>query len=128
MTEQFQGRLRVHPQERFALEEQRIDIWEAAKRLRAEASAVPRGHKEVVLYRHGPATIALFHFEAGAGLKSHRAKGVVSVQPLEGRIVVTTPRGKQELSPGALLVLAPDVPHDVQAVDESVVLVSICSE
>jgi quercetin dioxygenase-like cupin family protein len=119
-------RTRTHPEERFAPPAQAFDLAGAAAELAREPSTSSRGHRQKTLYRHGAATLALFLFEAGARMPQHRAAGTVFIQALEGRLTVQAEGRRHELPAGSVLVLAPDVPHDVTAEGPSQMLLTVC--
>lgn len=125
MSANSQGRTRERPAERFAADERRFDLEETAKRLRLEDSATTQGHRQIALYRHGPTTVALFLFDRGAGLDEHQAGGFVTIHCIEGRLSVKTPSAAHDLPAGTLLTLAPNVPHDVHAQEQSRMLLTV---
>ncbi|MCC6678910.1 MAG: AraC family ligand binding domain-containing protein [Phycisphaerales bacterium] len=108
-------RLRQHPAERFAASQHRYDLNEVATRLGGELEAGQAGHRQETLYKRGPTTMALFLFGHLTRLPPHRTKGVVVIQVLEGHIQVTADGQAHDLHAGHLLVLAPEVEHDVLA-------------
>ncbi|HXE54799.1 MAG TPA: cupin domain-containing protein [Tepidisphaeraceae bacterium] len=120
-------RLRQHPDERFRASQHLIDLDAAAGRLAGE-TASPRGHRQETLYRHGNLTVALFLFEAGAGLAEHKADGVVTIQVLQGHIKINAEGQAHDLPAGRMLVLAPGVKHDVLAEQPSRMLLTISKE
>lgn len=64
-------------------------------------------------------------FDGAKGLKEHSAKGRVSIHALKGHVSLNLFEQKVDLSAGCLLELAPGVSHDVEALEESAILVSI---
>jgi quercetin dioxygenase-like cupin family protein len=122
-------RTRVHPDTRFAPPAQAFDLDAAAAELAREEGATaasPHGHRQKTLYRHGNATLALFLFDAGGGIREHRANGTVFIQALQGRLTVGAEGQRHELPAGRLLVLAPGVRHDVTAEEPSRMLLTVC--
>ena len=110
-----EGRLRTHPEERFAATEDQIDLRDAVNRLEREASG-QNGHKQVALFRGGPLTVALYALEARAALDEHVVDGPVVLHVLEGAINVRADRGANHLvQSGQLLRLAPKVAHRIEA-------------
>jgi quercetin dioxygenase-like cupin family protein len=69
--------------------------------------------------------MVLFAFEAGAGLPSHRAPGFVVIHTLRGRITVKTLNDTHDLAADQLVMLDPEVVHDVTAVESSDMLLTI---
>ena len=58
-------------------------------------------------------------------MKEHRAPGSAVVQTLSGRIRLGLPDQTVELPTGALVVLEPNLPHDVEALEESAFTITI---
>ena len=62
---------------------------------------------------------------AGKKIAEHQAPGEITVQCLEGRIQFTSHGTPQELVAGEMLFLEAAVPHAVEALEDSSVLVTI---
>jgi quercetin dioxygenase-like cupin family protein len=118
-------RLREHPKDRFSAPQRKIDLAQATAELRAELRPGSRGHHQKTLYKHGNATIALFLFDAGGSLAQHKTAGTVTIHALDGRLRVTADGEAHELTAGQLVVLAPGVPHDLQAVEPTRMLLTV---
>jgi quercetin dioxygenase-like cupin family protein len=118
-------RLRPPPAERFAGPEHRIDLAAALDALRGEHHESSDGHRQSTVFHKGPLRIVLFSFDAGAGLPSHRAPGVVVIHTLRGRITVKTLNESYELAMGQLVIFDPEVVHDVTAAEPSDMLLTI---
>ena len=81
--------------------------------------------------------VQLISLSAGAYVPEHKVAGAITVQPVLGRVQMTAfgsdsaasenNRAQQqyELGVGSLLSLRGGVPHDVRAVEDSCILVSI---
>jgi quercetin dioxygenase-like cupin family protein len=123
-----ESRLRPPPAERFAGPEHRLDIGEALTALRSERHPPVNGHRQITLFHHGPVRLVLFAFDAGGRLPEHRAPGFVTIHVLRGSLLVRTPRQAYELAAGQVLALDPDIPHDVEAGEESDMLLGIYPE
>jgi len=118
-------RLRPHPAQRFAAPQHHYDLDAVTAALKLELEAGQAGHRQQTLYKHGPTTVALFLFGHLTRLPPHRAQGVVIIQVLEGHIQVTAEDQSHDLRGGQLLVLAPGVEHDVVAMVESRMLLTV---
>jgi quercetin dioxygenase-like cupin family protein len=68
----------------------------------------------------------LFTFDAGGRLPEHRAPGHVVIHCLRGEIVVDAGAEQHRLGAGQALVLDPAVPHAVEALAESDMLLTVC--
>lgn len=62
---------------------------------------------------------------AGHDLPEHKVPGEITVHCLEGEAVVTTPLRRCHLHAGELVMLSGGVPHGVQAVTDSALLVTV---
>lgn len=118
-------RLRPPPSERFAGPEHQIDLSASLEALRGEHHESTERHRQITVFHKGPLRIVLFAFEAGAGLPAHRAPGFVVIHTLRGRITVKTMNASHELAPGQLVMLDPEVVHDVTAAEPSDMLLTI---
>jgi len=118
-------RLRPPPSERFAGPEHRIDLTVALESLRVEHHDTTERHRQITVFHKGPLRMVLFAFDAGAGLPSHRAPGFVVIHTLRGRITVKTLNDSHDLAAGQLVMLDPEVVHDVTAVESSDMLLTI---
>ncbi|HMA25692.1 MAG: cupin domain-containing protein [Gemmatimonas sp.] len=121
-------RLRPHPSDRFAGAEHQLDLPAAIRALRAENRPGANGHRQITLLHHGPVRLILFTFDEGGRIPQHQAPGWVTIHVLRGVLRVQTPDGEHVLNEGQLLALAPEVPHDVDAVDESDMLLGVYPE
>lgn len=115
---------RPHPVERFAGEEHSFDLRSVAARLRRE-KGTDAGHQQETIYRFGTTTLAVFVFDAGAGLPEHRADGLVTIHLLDGAITVRTPDNAFALTPGGIVTLTPGKRHSVEAGAESAMLLTV---
>ena len=59
--------------------------------------------------------MALFAFDPGGALAEHSAKGTVTIEVIEGELLVTIGGDEMALRPGQLMVIAPKVRHAVSA-------------
>lgn len=118
-------RLRPPPSERFAGAEHRVDLASALESLRREPHDAKDKHRQITLFHKGPLRLILFAFEAGGGLPEHRAPGYIVIHTLRGRIQVKTLNESYELPTGQILMLDPEVVHDVTAAEQSDMLLTI---
>lgn len=121
-------RLREPPVERFAADQHAFDLRVEIENLKAEHAPSSRGHRQKTLYKRGGATIALFRFERGGGLATHQTNGTVTIHVIDGKMRIGTSGatpGEHILTSDQLLVLAPNVRHDVHALEESTILLQV---
>lgn len=62
---------------------------------------------------------------AGKEIPTHKARGEITVQCLEGRVAFTAEGTTHELAAGQLLYLAAGEPHAVKAIQDASLLVTI---
>ena len=125
MADQQSERLRQHPEPRFAAPWHQFNLDEVAAKLKLEFNAGEAGHRQETLYKRGPTSVSLFLFSRLTHLPPHRVNGVVTIHVLKGRLEVTAEGQAHDLQAGTLLVLAPDVQHDVEAREESQMLLTV---
>jgi quercetin dioxygenase-like cupin family protein len=118
-------RLRAAPSDRYDAPALAFDLHAEAAAIRAEPAPVRHGHRQKTIYKHGGRTMAVFVMEDGAALPEHATAGSVTIQALEGRIVVTAAGAEHRLDPGHIVALHPGVRHDVRAVGQSVFLLQV---
>ena len=63
--------------------------------------------------------------KAGTRMRQHRAEGRISIQQLKGQLCIHLANRKVNVSAGHLLVLDCGVLHDVEALEESALLLTI---
>jgi quercetin dioxygenase-like cupin family protein len=69
--------------------------------------------------------VVLTTLKQGAIVTEHRVPGTAAVQTLSGRIRLRLPDRAVELPAGQLVVLERDLPHDVEALEESAFVITI---
>ena len=119
------ARLREHPVSRFEGDHHVFDLQSIATDLKNEAHKATEGHRQIALYHYGSVTTLLFAFDEGGVLEEHQANGVVSIHVLDGAISVGVGEHTHELSGGQILVLSPNVRHDVRATQASRMLLTV---
>ncbi len=99
-----------------------FNLMEEAARLKAKPEWSTRDRVAVSLVKDDALNLLLMALKKGARLDEHRAKGPISVQVLSGRIRFGAAGHKLELSPGNVIALDREIPHELDALEESVVL------
>lgn len=100
-----------------------VDLDGVADRLIA---ALPgHGRRSENLAREGGTSLIMMAMEGGDLLREHSADGVVMVQVLRGHTTLTAGKETFDLRSGELVMLQPGVRHDLQAEEQSVVLLTI---
>jgi len=70
-------------------------------------------------------SVVLLVMGAGDGLEEHAAPGSISLMVREGRIRFTTPDGEVEAGPKTLLACDAGVRHAVEALEDSICVLTI---
>ena len=85
------------------------------------------GHRRQTetLARESGVSVVLMAMEAGDALDEHAAKGAVTIHLLRGHASLAAEGSDRELRPGDLVMLQPGVRHDILAVEQSVVLLTL---
>ena len=118
-------RMREHPTARFSGTIHAYNLAEELRILRNESRPANGGHRQITMVQRGMVTQVLFSFDAGVALLVHAAHGLVSIQALEGTMMVLADDHDYKLTPGCMLVLDTDTPHDVRALTESALLLTL---
>jgi quercetin dioxygenase-like cupin family protein len=118
-------RLRPAPSERFAGSSHLFDLQRALAALRSESHPGRDGHRQVTIFHRAPISHVLFAFDEGGTLPSHSARGSVTIHILEGEFVLRVDGSDHEMRAGQLLVLKPDVVHDVRALEQGAMLLTV---
>jgi quercetin dioxygenase-like cupin family protein len=72
--------------------------------------------------------VVLVAMHAGTVIPSHRADGPISLQVIEGALTCSADAQTVMLRPGQLLTLHAGMPHAVEAIEESVFLLTLATE
>jgi quercetin dioxygenase-like cupin family protein len=105
----------------------RYDLGGQFTKLRADAPIRKHGRDSFTLVRDPGMDVVLTVLNAGTHLSKHTAPGPISVLVLEGRIAFTAHGQRLELGPHCLVTLPTHVPHEVEALEESAILITIAS-
>ena len=102
--------------------------WELAKEIaelwREEHWRV-RGHSGKTLAKYQNLRVVLIVMARGARLENHKAAARVSMQAIEGHVHVRLSDQAIDLPCGCLLELERLLPHDVEALEDSAVLLTL---
>ena len=103
-----------------------IDFERELQQLRQEDSwQRETGRSSKTLAKYPDFRIVLILMKSGTRMRQHKAEGRVSVQLFEGLVCVHLADRKVNVSGGHLLVMDGGVPHDVEALEESALLLTI---
>src|SRR5579862_1051509 len=103
-----------------------IDLERNLQQLRQEESwRRETGRSSKTLAKYPDFRIVLILMKSGTRMRQHRAEGRVSIQQLKGQVCIHLADRKVVVSAGQLLVLDCGVLHDVEALEESALLLTI---
>lgn len=85
----------------------------------------PSGIHSKTLFKKPDFRMVLIEMETGARMDEHHADGTICVQIIKGSIRFRTLRRTHELGEGNLLTLGASIKHDLEALEESALLLMI---
>lgn len=83
------------------------------------------GHHARTLFKKHDFRVVIIAMEDGALIKEHHTDGTISVQVLKGRVRFNVAGKPHELGIGSLFTLAASIRHDVEAIGDSALLLTI---
>ena len=92
---------------------------------RANAVVVPGRLGHTVVLKSPGVRVLVLTFEAGHVLKEHRVPKILVMQALEGHLRVTAGGKVTDLRPFGLLRLDPSLRHEVEALEESRLMLTL---
>lgn len=101
----------------------RLDLEEEVRGMRT--SPHPGAHLGKTLLRTADMRLVLMILRRGVQISEHRAEGSLTIQPLDGRVIVTLLESTFDLGPGQLLAIEHDVSHAITAAEDSAILLTI---
>jgi quercetin dioxygenase-like cupin family protein len=101
-----------------------FDLAAEVERLHGETTW-DSGQNARTLVKYDDLRVVLMALKTGARIPAHTAKGNISVQVLSGHIRLNASGRVFDLRPGNLLALGYETPHDLEALEESAVLLTI---
>src|SRR5579859_453715 len=103
-----------------------IDLEHELQQLRQEDSwQRETGRSSKTLAKYPDLRIVLILMKSGTRMRQHKAEGRVSIQLLKGEVCIHLDDRRVNISVGHLLVLDCGVLHDVEALEESAILLAI---
>jgi quercetin dioxygenase-like cupin family protein len=106
-----------------ALPFSRFDLEEEIRRMRTTLN--PGDHVSKTLVRAPDLRLVLMVLQKGVRIPEHGIEGSSCIQGLDGRVILTLPGERFEIGPGQLLMIEHDVPHALEAAEDSAVLLTI---
>lgn len=101
-----------------------FDIDAIAQELRTAAAYERDGHTARTLVRTADLRVLLIAVRTGGGLSEHQADATASVHTISGHVRLKLPDRVADLPAGHIIVLERGLKHDVEAVTDSVFLLT----
>jgi quercetin dioxygenase-like cupin family protein len=102
-----------------------FDLAAEADRLRTESTWQTEGHNAKTLVKHPDFRVVLIALKPGGRMNEHKTDQCVTIHVLVGCLRLHLPGKALDLPTGALIALEQTVLHDVEALQESVLLLSL---
>ena len=102
-----------------------MNLLEFIKQIKSEPTWTESDRNAVTIFKSETMRIVLIGLHENAELKPHKAKGVISVQVLEGEIEFSTEQQSTQLGTGQMIALQDSIMHSVKAVTESCFLLTL---
>jgi len=102
-----------------------IDLNKFIVELKQETTWADSDRNSITVFKSYNTTIVLIGVHANAELKTHIAKGHISIQILEGEIQFTAEQQTVSLEKGQMIYLQENIPHSVLAIKESFFLLTM---
>lgn len=104
------------------------DLERQLTALRSDAPIRAHGRDSATLVKDAGFSLVLVALAQGGRLPEHRAPGAITVLVLNGRIAFTAHGERHELNMHDLITLPMRVPHEVEALEESAILITITAQ
>lgn len=103
----------------------KLDLIAESAFLRQAPSWGSNGHSAKTLLKYSDFRTVLMALKACVRVSEHHTNHRVTLQVLDGCVRLHLPSGPVEVNRGQMLAIDRAIPHDMEAVDDSVVLLSI---
>lgn len=104
-----------------------IDLLLYMSQIKEETSWKDGKRNAITVFKTNGLRIVLIALREGAEMARHTADGIISVQVLEGQIQFNTDQQSVELGKGQMLALHERIPHSVNAIRETIFLLTLTS-
>jgi quercetin dioxygenase-like cupin family protein len=102
-----------------------FDLAAELEQLRAEAIWRQGVRNAKTLVKEPDLRVVVILLRQGARMEEHRAPGRITIHTLSGRLRLQLFDQASDLEAGQILMLDADIPHDVEAIEESAFLLTI---
>jgi quercetin dioxygenase-like cupin family protein len=101
-----------------------IQLADELSRLRQRLESSNEDRQAANLVKDYGLNVMLMLLKKGARLHEHRTKGPLTVQVVSGVVLFVAANSHNELAVGTILAVDRDVPHRLEALEESVLLLT----
>ena len=101
-----------------------FDLWAELERLRREPAYQHGDNSANTLVHEADCRVVLVALKDGARIREHAAAARITFQTVVGRVRLRVGHHDIQVPTGHLLVLAPNLAHDVEALEESAFLLT----
>jgi len=102
-----------------------LDLFKELAEIRAGAAYGGADHAAMTLVNEEDLRVVLIALRAQGHMHQHRAHGPIVLQALEGSLRLGVGERTLELRRGGLMAIDAGLPHDVEAIEESALLLVI---
>jgi quercetin dioxygenase-like cupin family protein len=102
-----------------------FQISEQLQKLKTEPAWQHGDRDSITLMKAPGLSLVLIALRAGDALHEHQAAGPMALQVLSGKVRISFMGDETEVRGGELLTVDPLVPHEVRALEESVLLLTV---
>ena len=102
-----------------------IDIPLLIEQIRKEKLWKDNDRNAITVFKTNGMSIVLIALHKGAEMIKHIAKGVISLQILEGKIRFSAEKQTIELGKGQMLILHDGISHSLLAIEETIFLLTL---
>lgn len=99
---------------------------EIVRQRKEDAWRQEAGRSSTTLVKHADLRVVLISMKANTRMNEHQAAARISMQTISGHVRVHLPRHTVDLPAGRLVVLDQRLHHDVEALENSAFLLTLC--
>jgi quercetin dioxygenase-like cupin family protein len=100
-------------------------IADEIKRLRQEPEWISGDRNSVTVVKTSNLSVVLTAIKKGAKLCGHQVEGPITLHVISGRIQFSVAGEPRAIGAGTVIALDNDVPHDIEALDDSEFMLTI---
>lgn len=102
-----------------------IDLPSFIEQIRNEKPWKDSDRNAITVFKTNGLRIVLIALHKGTEMIKHTADGLISVQVLEGQMFFNTDERSVKLRKGQMLALHAGIPHSIQAMEETIFLLTL---